>query len=263
MGHLTQRLDYDRIAHLFDEPLRDHEVDPHLVRFIEEDARRRAQDVSILDVGCGTGKQLASNRAAFPHLRMTGLDRFAGMLQIARARCPTVTWVHGDGARLPFRSTSFDYVSNQFSYPHVRDKRSLIAEIFRVLTPRGRFVMTNIDPWSMPDWAIYRFFPEARRLDEQDFLPVHEFAGLMTSAGFDGVTTERTRSGVRESLRGFLDYVSGRHRSSHFMAMSDAAYGAGIRRIQEALDNTDDPDETFDNDVVMVTITGQKSYSSR
>ncbi len=263
MGHLTQRLDYDRIAHLFDEPLRDHEVDPHLVRFLEEDARRRAQDVSILDVGCGTGKQLASNRAAFPHLRMTGLDRFAGMLQIARARCPTVTWVHGDGARLPFRSTSFDYVSNQFSYPHVRDKRSLIAEIFRVLTPRGRFVMTNIDPWSMPDWAIYRFFPEARRLDEQDFLPLHEFAGLMTSAGFDGVTTERTRSGVRESLRGFLDYVSGRHRSSHFMAMSDAAYGAGIRRIQEALDNTDDPDETFDNDVVMVTIAGQKSYSSR
>ena len=253
------RLDYDRIAHLFDEPLRDHEVDPHLVRFLAEDAQRRGPGASMLDVGCGTGKQLASNRAAFPNLRMIGLDRFAGMLKIARARCPTVTWVHGDGAALPFRSTSFDYVCNQFSYPHVHDKPSLIAEIFRVLKPRGRFVMTNIDPWSMPDWAIYRFFPEARRLDEQDFLPVHEFAGLMTASGFDRVTTERTRSGVRESLRGFLDYASARHRSSHFMAMSDAAYGAGIRRIKEALDTTEDPSETFDNDVVLVTIAGQKS----
>ena len=69
-------------------------------------------------------------------------------------------------------SASFHYVTNQFSYPHIGDKRSFLAEVFRVLGPGGRFVLTNIDPWSMTGWALYRYFPESFALDERYFLPV-------------------------------------------------------------------------------------------
>lgn len=139
---------------------------------------------------------------------MVGLDRFRGMLEIARRRCPSVMWIQGDGTELPLASASFDYVCNPFSYPHVRNKEKLMTELFRVLKPGGRFTMTNIDPWSMTGWSPYRYFPEALELDRRDFLPVEDFVALMEQAGFREVHMERSRIEQRESLRDFLVYAS-------------------------------------------------------
>jgi len=47
------RVNYDAIAHLFDrQPYRAKAVDPELLSFIR---RRGADNLSILDIGCGTG----------------------------------------------------------------------------------------------------------------------------------------------------------------------------------------------------------------
>ena len=170
------RIDYDKIADRYDEPNRDHGVDPYLLAFL--DGRDASQpSIRVLDVGCGTGKQLGANRERMADIRLVGLDRFAGMLRVGASRWPNVEWTQGDGPMLPFATESFDYVTNQFSYPHVGDTRRLVTEIFHVLRPGGRFVMTNIDPWSMPGWLIYQYFPEAETLDRRDFEPVDRFMG--------------------------------------------------------------------------------------
>ena len=53
---------------------------------------------SVLDVACGTG---VLARAAYekvgPDGSVTGLDPGAGMLAVARERCPSVHWREGDG----------------------------------------------------------------------------------------------------------------------------------------------------------------------
>ncbi len=69
-----QRVNYDDIAHLYDEPLRDKVVDAHLVGWLEERPARRTSGVRILDTGCGTGKQLAADCQAFSDVLMVGLD---------------------------------------------------------------------------------------------------------------------------------------------------------------------------------------------
>ena len=92
-----QRVNYDRIADLYDEPLRDHAVDPHLVAFLNESSSDQSGTPCILDLGCGTGKQLIADHTAFPQIPAVGLDLFRGMLRIARTRCPDVRWVRGDG----------------------------------------------------------------------------------------------------------------------------------------------------------------------
>ena len=117
-----RRVDYDRIAHLYDEPLRAHALDPNLVQFLNERPDLAPEQTRILDIGCGTGTQLAANRARFPGMFAVGLDLFGGMLRIARRRAPSVAWVRGDGARMPFKPDGFDYVTNQFSYHHIPDK---------------------------------------------------------------------------------------------------------------------------------------------
>jgi ubiquinone/menaquinone biosynthesis C-methylase UbiE len=251
----VHRVDYDQIAHLYDERIRDHPPDTNLAAFLEN---RSKSDVSVLDVGCGTGKQLAVNRSEYPGIRLVGLDRFREMLKIAMARCGSVTWIQGDGTCLPFLDSSFDYACNQFSYPHIRNKEALMAELFRALKPGGRFVMSNIDPWRMPKWNIYRFFPEARVLDEQDFLPVADFVRRMEAAGFGNIRTEHIDIPLEESLNGFLEYASTRHRNSQFIAISDEAYRKGLERIEDTVRQANDPDAMEDASIIVVRIAGDK-----
>jgi ubiquinone/menaquinone biosynthesis C-methylase UbiE len=224
------RLDYDPIAHLYDERTRDHTVDAHLIAFL---AGRDPAGVRVVDVGCGTGKQLAANRGAFAHLPLIGVDVSFNMLRVARDRAPSVLWTQGDGQALPLTSASADYVTNQFSYAHIPDKLAFFSEVFRVLRQSGRFVLRNIDPWSMPDWIIYRFFPEARAVDYVDFLPVDTLVALLRQAGFAHVEVDRSEDSKQESLREFL--ARGRHTASQFNVIPDAAYEAGRRRVHEAL----------------------------
>ena len=133
--------------------------------------------------------------------------------------------------RLPFRSDAFHYVSNQFSYPHMQHKERLVSDVLRVLRPGGRFVVTNIDPWAMDGWVLYRFFPAARVLDHRDFMTADKFTGVMHGAGFVNIELDREHRRTRESLGEYLAFASERHRTSHFVAMSDEDYRAGVRTV--------------------------------
>ena len=265
-----QRLNYNQIAHLYDEPLRDYAVDPNLLAYLKERPVLSPGEARVLDVGCGTGKQLTSNSSQFPEMSLAGLDLFAGMLNIARKRrtllssgrtCgpalrgPGVGWVQGDSANIPFAAKSFDYAYSQFAYAHFLKKERMIQEIYRGLKFGGRFVMSNIDPWRMENWAIYQYFPAARVLDEQDFLPVERFTTLMEEAGFANLQVQRNHWRPEEKLTDFLAYASQRHRTSQFMALDDEAYQAGLQRIKQDLV---EGRQTVMSEVCLVTVTGDK-----
>jgi SAM-dependent methyltransferase len=253
------RVDYDRIAHLYDEPSREHRLDPHLVAFLGGRPDLASGRARILDVGCGTGTQLIADRVTFPDVSAVGLDLFAGMLAVARARCPEISWVRGDASRLPFRSASFDYATNQFSYHHISDKAGFVREVVRVLRPGARFVMLNIDPWAMPNWILYRFFPEARGLDHRDFLPAESFAHQMRAAGFDNVRITREHRRACEPISDFLAYARQRHRASQLIALSDDQYQTGVRRVERAVAGAGDARATVDSEFCLLTIRGDKS----
>jgi SAM-dependent methyltransferase len=251
------RVDYDQIAHLYDEPIRDRAVDSALLAFLDGRPDLVPAEARVLDVGCGTGKQLASNRTSLTRTFMLGVDRFSGMLRIAQRRQMQIAWVQGDGTRLPILGASFDYVTNQFSYQHIADRDSFVREVYRILRPGGRFVMTNIDPWRMAGWAIYRYFPEALARDVVDFLPSERFASLMRTVGFANVQVDLRQWTNPEPLADFLAYASDRHRTSQLIVISDTAYEAGLVRLREAAE-ADDGTATVDSDVCLVTIVGEK-----
>jgi ubiquinone/menaquinone biosynthesis C-methylase UbiE len=250
------RVDYDRIAHLYDERVRDHGVDAELVALLASGIRGHPGHARILDIGCGTGKQLAANRGRFPAMTMVGVDRSEAMLRIARARCTDVHWIRADGAALPLGDGSVDYATSQYSYQHVRRTPQLLGEVFRALRPGGRFLMVNIDPWSMPGWLVYHYFPAAVALDRRDFVPADEFVALMRGLGFADIRVRRDDLSKQERLRDFQVHVSGRHRGSQLMAIPDADYAAGLAQIRRDLD--DDADRVTASQFVLITIVGDK-----
>lgn len=253
-----QRVNYDPIAHLYDEPLRDHGVDEHLVQFLAARPWLLPAQLRILDMGCGTGKQLAANHPLFPGAALVGLDLFRGMLHQAQKRGQGVNWVQADNMAAPFASQSFHYITNQFSYAHVQNKPQFIAETYRLLKPGGQFVLTNIDPWSMPNWAIYRYFPAAYTLDQQDFLPVETLTQLLHHEGYAHVTVNHQHVVRPEPLADFLRYASMRYRTSEFMAISDADYADGLAAIKRDLEQSGDKLPIVDSEFCVITMTGMK-----
>jgi SAM-dependent methyltransferase len=252
------RLDYDQIAHLYDERGRAHQLDANLVAFLSQHPGLAPSQLRVLDVGCGTGRQLAANRDRFPDMFLAGVDRFEAMLRIAQRRCPSAAWIQADGSYLPLGASRFNYATSQFSYQHIRNTRRLLAEVFRVLTPGGRFVMINIDPWSMPGWLVYRFFPEALEADHRDFVPVGQFVAMMNDIGFRHVRVASSDMSRDETLNDFLTFASSRHRASQLMTIHTEAYETGLQRLRAAIADAGEAPVTSRSDFVLVTIAADK-----
>ncbi len=230
-----QRLDYDHIADRYDaERYRSREADPDLLTFLRQRPDLQVNTVAVLDIACGTGNQLIADHRVLPGARMVGLDLFRGMLQQATHKASDIAWVRGDGARLPFADQAFDFVTNQFAFHHVLDKRSMIGEIWRVLRPRGRFVMTNIDPHQMPGWALYRYFPTALERDLKDFSPSWQITALLEMAGLAPVQVDRHYAESVEDLRDLARAIRQRI-SSQLLVISERDYQAGLKCVEAEL----------------------------
>ena len=251
----TQRVNYDLIAHLYDEPGRNYDTDPNLINFLQQ---KSISQVRILDMGCGTGKQLTANHNKFPELKMMGIDLFHGMLLQAQKRCNEIIWVQGDNTNLPFRNDSFHYITNQFSYHHVQNKLRFIAETYRILKSGGRLMFTNLDPWSMADWIVYQYFPTSRQKDLSDFLPLDELVTQMQQVGFSNIQVKRDLNRTEENISEFLVYASQRHRTSQLIAIRDYEYEQGIAKLKDDIVKLGN-DFQVSSEICLVWVSGEKS----
>lgn len=125
-----------------------------------QDARWKATLVSMaqvqageraLDLACGTGDiaRAVAERGA----RTVGLDITYRMLQLASLRSSGIRLITGDMTSLPFRPDSFDLVTTGYGLRNVPDLDAAIAEIARVLKPRGRLLSLD---FNKPESAVIR-----------------------------------------------------------------------------------------------------------
>jgi SAM-dependent methyltransferase len=91
-----------------------------------------------LDVGCGAG--LSTAALAPVARRVIGLEPISTMLALRRTVAPHASFVVGQAERLPFTARSFDLVTAAGSLNYT-DLPSALAEIARVLTPDGTFLL--------------------------------------------------------------------------------------------------------------------------
>jgi ubiquinone/menaquinone biosynthesis C-methylase UbiE len=105
---------------------------------------------AILDVGCGRGQDLAEiGGLVGPQALLAGIDLSESSIGAARALGGSdgrFAFVAGDvSAGLPYDDCSFDRVLSLNLLECIPDKQALLAEVHRVLRPRGLVVAAHFD----------------------------------------------------------------------------------------------------------------------
>lgn len=105
----------------------------------------------IMDFGAGRGNCIAHLQREFPDAALTALDVSARSLTHCEARAiRTIETVCYDGRTLPFANAGFDLVFTACVFHHIpeADHVRLLGEIRRTLSPQGRFVLFEHNPWN-------------------------------------------------------------------------------------------------------------------
>jgi len=108
----------------------------------------------VLDVGCGKGRFARVLAERFPESGIVAFDLAEAMLRHVPAG---ISGCAGSMTALPFQDESFDYAYATESLEHAVDIDSAVAELCRVVKPRGRIVIIdkNVEQWGRlktPEW---------------------------------------------------------------------------------------------------------------
>jgi demethylmenaquinone methyltransferase / 2-methoxy-6-polyprenyl-1,4-benzoquinol methylase len=108
----------------------------------------------VLDCATGTGDlAIAFQRAG---ASVTGTDFTPEMIELARAKAPSIRFEVADVTSLPYEDASFDIASIAFGIRNVAEPRKGIAEMARVVRPGGRVVVLEFgQPQNRLAGALY------------------------------------------------------------------------------------------------------------
>ena len=168
---------------------------------------RRGQ--RVLDCATGTGDLAIRFRDAGADV--VGIDFTPQMIEMARAKAPSIRFEVADVTSLPYSSDSFDIVSIAFGIRNVADPGKAIAEMVRVVRPRGKVivlefgrprgwfklynkhVLARVGGIVTGDRAAYEYLETSTA----QFASGDDFVALMrASARFDSITCETLTFGI-------------------------------------------------------------------
>lgn len=201
----------------------------------------------VLDVACGTGVTTRlAERCVREIGQVTGLDVNASMLSIARslAAGSPITWIEGDVSNTELASNSINTVICQHGYQHFPDKSRALAELLRVLAPKGRLAMSI---WA--DHSVYtsalcsaveqHISPEIANIQRshRETPSAKELIVALEEAGYRDVSVHKQTLEIRvPEAREFVPlHLSSMPISAAFEALSDIKKEMLICAVESAL----------------------------
>lgn len=103
-----------------------------------------AAAMDVIDIGCGSGALLPHIQQRTPSARVLGVDRSAGMLELAREKHAGPLAMM-DAQNLDLPDESFDVAVLAYVLFHIPDPARCLAEVHRVLRPGG---MVGVVTWA-------------------------------------------------------------------------------------------------------------------
>ena len=223
------RTDYERLADRYDE-------DRAMWSFPPDDVVdalvKLTPSPRVLDLGCGTGRWLASQSECFgASVQWLGVDPSSAMLAAAKAK-GIEPLVRGRAEQLPIGAATVDYIACSYAFHHFEEKERALDEVCRVLRAPGVFRINNIEPARADNWWLYEFFPEAVAIDAARFWPADRTGDALERRGFEVRTDLDT--GPREIPAVDALAAAERRVVSQLALLDDESYERGLARLRRA-----------------------------
>lgn len=102
------------------------------------------ENITILDFGCGAGHILSEIKKINPEAKLMGLDVSQAALDEAKRLLSEVE-LHKieDGGKFPLVDDSVDFIFTSEVIEHVYDTENAAKELYRILKPGGRMLLTT------------------------------------------------------------------------------------------------------------------------
>ena len=220
-----------------------------VAEFLAPDGDPAAAPLSILDLGCGTGRftPMLSDRFG---AKVTGVEPSEKMRTqaVGNARHPDITYLPGSAEAIPCENASFDAAFLSMVLHHFRSVPDACRELWRVLRPGGCVLLRSAFRGRLSAIGFYEFFPSALAVDEARMPDLDATIATFAAAGFPltthRVVTQAFSKSLQENyerikLRGIstLELISEREVQEGLEAMRKAAEAeTQPRQVMEHID---------------------------
>ena len=120
---------------------------------------------SIIDLGCGDGFYLYILSCLPIGLKLTGFDNDKIVLRNAKRNLlpRNIKLIEGDLVKIPFKNNSFKKAIMTEVLEHVKDDKRVLAEVYRILKPKGVLILTVPNYnfpflWDPINWILQKLF---------------------------------------------------------------------------------------------------------
>lgn len=109
----------------------------------------------ILDLGCGTGH--FANYIRSKGFEVYAIDPSVKMLEFARGNFPDINFIEGVASSLSFPDNVFDLIISieVLRYLDTADVKQAYAEMYRVLKPGGRILVTHVNKFATDGYYFF------------------------------------------------------------------------------------------------------------
>ena len=162
----------EQVAKMFDTISEDYDGLNRMISF-GIDVKWRKKEVTlvgqanpkkVLDIATGTGDLAINIAKKTQDAKIIGLDISKGMLEVGKEKISkenlseNIEMILGDSENIPFEDNSFDAITVAFGVRNFETLEKGLAEIYRVLKPKGVFVVLETSvPTKIPFKQFYKF----------------------------------------------------------------------------------------------------------
>lgn len=193
--------------------------------------------MNILDVGCGTGEDLAKIAETVPDCVLFGIDNSKGMIEAARIKNPQGTFAVADMETFSLRE-KFDRIIIRHALHLTPNKTLAIKNIVAHLAPEGKAIFALHSTQSLPKIGkIVRDFCVEHGLSflqGQDTLAIETSENLFAPYTCQKTTTTDTITLTEPTP--YINYIESR-RTSFSPPISDELFSELLKKIEEAIKN--------------------------
>lgn len=168
-----------------------YDTDENLTRDLAQKVTRQAlahlHFKSILETGCGTGK----NTSFLSQIgtQVHALDFSQGMIEKAqqKVKAKNVRFSIADLIqRWPCEDAAYDLIVCNLVLEHIEDLSFIFAEAYRVMQPSGKFLVNELHPFRQYEGKKARLSSEAGVTEIPAF--VHHISDFVNAASRNGLT---------------------------------------------------------------------------